>query len=152
VSAKTKNILGVILLFIFGMIAGIAVTLTFEGLVIKRALANPDRGWDILSRRMSRELNLTDEQKDQIKVILENTRDELARIREQAAPQVDTVLDNSRTEIEKILTPEQQEKFDQVYSNIQAIRERYGHRHRFGRRGNDNDEARGRMRNHGEEI
>ena len=150
-SAKTKNAIGVILLFIFGMIAGVAVTLTFEGFVIKRALANPDRGWDILSRRMSRDLGLTDEQKDQVRIILENTREELFKIREQAAPQVDAGLENSRAEIEKILTPEQKDKFDRVYSRLQDLREKYGHRHRLGFR-SGGDDGWGRMHVQEEEV
>jgi len=124
-SAKTKTTTGFILLFLFGMIFGIALTLVMEGGVIRKALANPDRGWEILAKRLSRELRLTPEQKTSLGEILLDTQDGLQQIREQVGPSVDDLLENSRGRIEGILTAKQQERFHQMYDRLQGARERY---------------------------
>jgi len=124
-SARTKTTIGFILLFLFGMIFGVAATLIVEGGVIKKALANPDRGWELVSRRMSRELDLSREQRAELDAILLDTADGLQRIREQAGTPVNELLENSRGRIEKILTAEQREKFQTMFNRLQKARERY---------------------------
>jgi hypothetical protein len=143
-SAKTKTTIGFILLFLFGMIFGVAFTLIIEGGIIKRALANPNRGWEILAKRISRELNLTPEQRTALDEILLETQDGLQKIREQVGPSVDELLDNSRGRIEGILTVKQQDRFHQMYDRLQGARERYRNMGRMRHmRGFDEEDATG---------
>ena len=136
-STKIKTTTGLILLFLFGMIAGVAFTLIVEGGIIRKAFANPDQGRQIVANRLSRNLNLTVEQREALDEILLDTQYEMCLIREETAPAVEKVLEESRLRIEGILTPEQVKEFEEMYEQLQQGRERYGRmhqqRHRYGR-------------------
>jgi hypothetical protein len=126
-STKAKNTIGLILLFAFGMISGIAVTLIIEGGMMRKAFADPDVGRQILANRIVRELRLETEQRVELDDILIDTMGDLQAIREDVAPQVQEVLDNMRLRIDAILTPEQQAEFTRMYEGFHYAWERYGH-------------------------
>ena len=145
-SKKVKTTIGLILLFIFGLISGVALTLFVEGGFIREALANPDHGRLIVANRLSKNLNLNPQQQDELNVILTETQEDLQAIRVQILPDVEEVFENSRTRIADILNPEQKEQFTTMYNTFQGCRERYGQMHRkrhrlrgggegYGRRG-----------------
>jgi len=62
--------------------------------------------------RMKSDLNLTDSQAEQIRAILDQTRNEFRALRNQVEPQYDALRQQVRTKIRALLTPEQQQKFD----------------------------------------
>ncbi len=74
---------------------------------------------------VAKALNLTDDQKAQIKQIVAGHKDELKALkedtkltREQKMAQFKQIRESIRTEIRGILTPDQQQKFDQIVSKI----------------------------------
>lgn len=62
--------------------------------------------------RMKSELNLTDQQAEAVRGILDQTRNEFRTLRNQVQPQYDALRQQTRTKIRALLTPEQQQKFD----------------------------------------
>jgi Spy/CpxP family protein refolding chaperone len=65
-----------------------------------------------LFEHMRRDLNLTDQQAEQVRVILDETRNEYRALREKYRPQYDAARQSARARIRALLTPEQQQKFD----------------------------------------
>ena len=138
-SAKVKTATGLILLFVFGVISGIAITLVIEGGMINKALANPDRGRQIVANRLTRELKLGLEQQSELEDILISVQDDLQVIREEIEPVIEEILTDSKNQIEEILTTEQKVDFKKMCIRFEGAREQYRrmhrerHRHRGGR-------------------
>jgi Spy/CpxP family protein refolding chaperone len=65
-------------------------------------------------RRMEKQLDLTQEQKDQITKIIKDSQERSRPIWEQIAPQMRQELRRTREGIRNVLTAEQQPKFDRL--------------------------------------
>lgn len=66
-----------------------------------------------LADRLASELSLSDEQKEGVADILEARRQRAAEAMEQMGPFLKAQLDSMNAEIRALLTPEQQERFDE---------------------------------------
>ncbi len=73
-----------------------------------------------MTEMMKRELNLTDEQTVQIKLILDESRKEFIKIVKDECPGMKEVRDRTSERIRKVLTPEQQKKFDELEKQREA--------------------------------
>jgi len=65
-----------------------------------------------LADRLASELSLSAEQKEEVGEILENRRQRASEAMEQMGPFLKAQLDSMNAEIRALLTPEQQERFD----------------------------------------
>ena len=74
--------------------------------------------------RISQELNLTSEQKDEFKVILETTKKEVEEAGDKFKAYVAQTNQKGHTQIAEILDPEQREKFEKLTENIKQRKER----------------------------
>ena len=63
---------------------------------------------------LSRELNLTPEQRVKIDTLVSEQVREIHAIWESSRPRVDSVVARTRSEMEKILTPDQRKKFEEL--------------------------------------
>jgi Spy/CpxP family protein refolding chaperone len=92
-------------------------------------LGGPRRGGGppprALAERLAKDLGLTAEQQTKVEAVLTASREQVERLQRDVRERLDAEQRGLRDEIRKILTPEQQQKFDQ------SQRERG----RFGRRG-----------------
>jgi Spy/CpxP family protein refolding chaperone len=61
---------------------------------------------------LSKDLNLTDDQKAKVQPIIDQTKPQLAAIHKEAMEKAHTLLENATNQIRPLLTPEQQTKFD----------------------------------------
>ncbi|HEY5770391.1 MAG TPA: hypothetical protein VIS71_11145 [Terrimicrobium sp.] len=68
---------------------------------------------------LDRLLNLTDEQKEKVKEIMEASRPRIRAIREEQRAKIQAVRDEARKQIRPLLTPDQQKVFD----DAQKLRE-----------------------------
>ncbi|MCP3982501.1 MAG: hypothetical protein GY716_24635 [bacterium] len=64
--------------------------------------------------RLKRHLDLTAEQEDEIRRIVDASREEADALMREVRPQLHEQMDRTRTEIRGVLTPEQLESFDQL--------------------------------------
>ena len=131
------------MLFFFGLISGVAITLIVEGGMLKKALANPDAGRQIVAGRLTRELDLSDEQVVEVNDILLSTQGELEIIRDEVAPWIEETIRESKARIEEILTPEQKERFEVMVERFEGAREQWRMRHRHRNRGGRGNEGGG---------
>ncbi len=73
-----------------------------------RAFASED-----VVRHLNRELELTPEQQDSISVILDHQRDAAQEILSTLGPRLRATVDSASAQIQDLLSPEQQERFDE---------------------------------------
>jgi Spy/CpxP family protein refolding chaperone len=122
---RWKSILGVLLVFLLGALAGAAVVHRVdrqgaEGILSGRGGATAD----LIVRRLSRSLDLDPAQKDQVRAIVTETRREIIEIRKPVQAQVEATIERSRARVRAILRPDQQEKFDRIRSERRKRRGR----------------------------
>ena len=107
-----KTILAVITIFVLGTVFGLVISRHFLP-----GPPPPERPVRILPLpQLDRLLDqdLSSEQKREISKILEELRSELEGLRKQARPEIDRKMQEAQRRIREILTPEQQEQFDQI--------------------------------------
>jgi protein CpxP len=61
---------------------------------------------------LSKDLNLTDDQKAKVQPIIDQTRPQIAAIHKEAMEKLHAVMENAGNQIRPLLTPEQQTKLD----------------------------------------
>ena len=61
---------------------------------------------------LSKDLELTDDQKAKVQPIIDQTKPQLAAIHKEAMEKTHALLENAGTQIRPLLTPQQQQKFD----------------------------------------
>ena len=117
---RLKVWLVLVVVFVLGSITGAALT----GLYRSRASADrPEKAMHDRFEKMRRELNLTDEQTTQIRAILDETRNDYRKLREELRPRFEEPRQKARARIRALLTPEQQQKFDALVAQQDAQRE-----------------------------
>ena len=112
-------------LFVLGVFCGaLAVHLFYA-----RALAmhrSPEwMGRGPLVRALSRRLELTPEQQDQLQEILVDARREGEKLRQRLRPEVEAQMERTRQRIEAILTPEQQRRFERMHAEHRHWADRF---------------------------
>ena len=61
---------------------------------------------------LSKELNLTDDQKAKVQPIIDQTKPQLAAIHKEAMEKMHALMESTGAQIRPLLTPEQQQKYD----------------------------------------
>ena len=77
-----------------------------------------------LLQRIAEELNLTAEQQAQVQTILEQSKQEVTRARDEFRSQVEQFREKSNAQILELLDPEQQEKFQELTAKKERMKER----------------------------
>jgi Spy/CpxP family protein refolding chaperone len=118
-----KVILATLVIFVAGLVTG-AVVVWHSGRVFLPSRQRPGGhpvqqinpgGMRIeLLRRMQRELDLTPEQHAKIEKLLKESQERTRKIMEPVAPQLREELRHTREAFRTVLTPEQQQRFDQL--------------------------------------
>lgn len=78
-----------------------------------------------LLQEFSRHLRLTSEQRTQVGAILEAKRQKVEALRAETRPQFEGIRSSASAEIRRLLTPEQQARYDKLEAEQQARRERW---------------------------
>jgi Spy/CpxP family protein refolding chaperone len=130
VSSALKWKLGLAFLLVF--VAG-GMTGTFFGVhhLQRHLMLGPPHSGDVPDRmreHLRRTLGLTQEQEKKIGPIVDATSAKLETIRVETAERVRTVMEESKKEVAPLLTPEQQQKLD----NLEAEHRKMMMHHGFG--------------------
>jgi len=98
----------VVLVFVLGCVTGASLT----GAYRSQFGGGRERHRSDVFEHLRRDLNLSDEQAAQVRLVLDETREEYRRLRAEARPRYDRIRDDGRTRIRAVLTAEQQKIFD----------------------------------------
>jgi hypothetical protein len=114
-----KAVVGIIVVFMLGGLAGSFTTIA---LVRHRLVTGHGRQMvaDFIVRRLSWELRLDHDQREQLRVIVHDGQQEMKVVRQQIQPQVEDILGRSEAKLRVILRPDQQDKFDKLIAERKA--------------------------------
>ena len=103
--------LAIVVVFALGCVTGAALDSLYRSRASSaRALRAHDT--DQFLENMRRDLSLDDQQSQQIRAILEDTRNQYRALRTEVKPRYETIRQQARTRIRSLLSPEQQQRFD----------------------------------------
>lgn len=110
--SKSKAILGIILLFAFGVVTGLALSVRMvQTRTYQLAEGTPEELAEIITRRLGHQLSLTPDQRVQVKEITTRQLRALRKEREKLLPELKAAESAAQQEIQALLKPEQQSKF-----------------------------------------
>lgn len=116
---KMKVSIGVLLVFILGILAGSFGTQAYMKYRTSRFVQS---GYEARAERflgrLSRDLDLTAEQQAEIGTIVRESHRRLAQISQRCQPEIRGIIERDFEMIQHILTDEQREKFDQFQSRF----------------------------------
>lgn len=116
-----KAILGVVGIFVLGILAGALITHRIYQKRIRafvRGQAVVPAG--LIVRQLGGQLNLSADQRAKLLPIINDTRQRFQQIRSQAEPQVHETFQDTERRIRELLTPEQRIKFDKIVAEYKA--------------------------------
>lgn len=125
---KAKTVIGILLVFVLGGLAGSLATGYFYQDRFERTRnlpAQPEARKKMLMDRLSRELELSAAQQEEIGIVLEQVHRQVRELREKHRPEMEELRNKKRTLIREKLSPDQQAKLDQM---LERLEERGRHR------------------------
>ena len=81
---------------------------------------------EVLVNRLDSMLKLDDRQREQVKVIVHETHQEIMAMRQQIRPQMEALVEKAHVKINAILTPEQRVKFEKMVAERKEKRREKG--------------------------
>jgi hypothetical protein len=116
-----KVIIGVLGVFVLGMLAGGLVTARFARKSAQRAFAAGfPRAPEFAARRLDRELGLDADQHRQVLAALQEAQHQLRAVYAAARPELGRILSASSQKVRAALRPDQQEKYDRILAERRA--------------------------------
>jgi len=104
--------LAIVVVFALGCVTGAALDSLYRSRASSARAMRGAHDADQFLENMRRDLNLNDQQSQQIRAILEDTRNQYRALRTEVKPRYETIRQQARTRIRSLLTPEQQQRFD----------------------------------------
>ncbi|HXD00003.1 MAG TPA: hypothetical protein VN048_11725 [Verrucomicrobiae bacterium] len=123
--SKWKPALALLLVFIAGMFVGVVGTRMVVRRIATAMLTDPQLARDMVQRRivlqLTRRLNLTPEQRAQVREILSEMQGQLKMINQEAQPRRVQAITNAEAQIDLVLTTEQKLEFGRLKEEYPAI-------------------------------
>ena len=111
------RILGVLLIFFFGVFIGAAIASAGAAKKLRdTVMGGPEAVMEVIVKRLDHELNLDPEQKRKLQGIMDDAHIKLRQSREKIQPEVEQTLLEAESRTRAILYPKQVTKFDQLAS------------------------------------
>lgn len=116
-----KAIVGVIAVFLLGMVAGGLITAkVFQYRIYGVLKSGSPAAANVVVRRLSWQLRLDAAQREQVRQIVTEAQQEMKAVRKQVHPQVEEILDRADGKVRAVLRPEQQEKYEKLVAERKA--------------------------------
>jgi|GEM_PF-530748 len=111
--SRTKAVVGVCLIFFFGLISGVGLSVKLVDWRIRHMVKDaPKSLGQIVVRRLDHELELDAGQREKVHAIVAENREQMRAIHRENQPRMEKIMDDATRRIREVLTPAQQEKFD----------------------------------------
>lgn len=107
-----------LVIFLAGMASGAAVTVVYAVNRLQYAIHHPEVAPARIAATLSRRLDLTVEQRDEIEKIIARRQTEIAAIRRQFQPQVVDQLESVHAEVAAVLDDAQRAKWTQLFDQF----------------------------------
>ncbi|MBP8645389.1 MAG: hypothetical protein KBH99_04620 [Syntrophobacteraceae bacterium] len=111
---------GLVILFLSGVLAGALGTVAFSEHLALKILGGKGPMVEHILTKLTRELNLTEQQRERVTGIVCRTHKELTALREKSRPERDEILRRSHEAMKAELTTRQQQKLDQFFEREKA--------------------------------
>jgi hypothetical protein len=119
-----KPVVGLILVFILGASCGSMITYMIVQARMETILAGGPRAReDVLITRLTRQLDLDSQQREQVKAVIHETHEQMRQLRQKMHPQIEALLTDSQLRISALLRPDQKEKFKKIIAERKAHRQ-----------------------------
>jgi len=119
---KWKLLVGVVLVFVLGVLVGSLGT----GLYFKHHFVpykrDPSAVRAFLLKRFSQELDLTENQKNEFKRLIDQVGDKLEDHFRKTHSEIGKIIDQGSSQMRKTLSPDQQKKFDELIEKFERHR------------------------------
>jgi hypothetical protein len=117
---KVKVITGIVFIFLLGMISGILCTSLFIKYKFKQfAQGGPPFQTELFMKQLTSELKLSDKQQADALKIVNETTEEIHKFMQNSRDDFFKLMQQRDAKLKEILTPEQQNKLDEMYKRIQ---------------------------------
>ena len=116
-------IAGICLVFVFGIITGVALTIQVERARTEKLFASGRLGDALVERmthRLTTKLDCDDHQREEIRVIMLDAQRDMLAARRQIAPQLRQVFFQTAGRVRGILRGDQVKTFDEIMARIRA--------------------------------
>lgn len=115
---RVKAVIGILLVLALGALGGTLLTGHVMKQRIRGYFQGPEPPLAVILRRMSHDLDLTADQREKIKPILETARTRMTALREKYRPEFQTVFDETTRDVKSILTEAQKPKLDRLQERM----------------------------------
>jgi Spy/CpxP family protein refolding chaperone len=121
---KWKVWLGLVALFLSGVLVGVAGTGVYFKGSLERALTGGHRPMmgKMIMHRLNAELHLTEQQRVEVGKIVCDSERQLTEMRRKHRPEVEEVIQGAMARIKPLLSPEQQQKLDAIHEKAKERR------------------------------
>lgn len=117
---NAKAIVGILLVFALGVVAGgLTTRIVYEKRYKALESGDVQARDTVIMTRLTKSLDLDQEQHKQVLTIIQESLREIAGIHERVRPEVTTVLEKNRALIKKVLRPDQVEKYERIIARKQ---------------------------------
>lgn len=110
VKSKWKVRGAVLMIFVLGFLAGALSLNAYHAWRLRSSGANREARFE----KMLDSLQLTQEQRAEVKLIFSDTRTEVQSLRKESEPKFDEIRKRTDERLQKVLTPEQWQRFQQM--------------------------------------
>ena len=122
--ARAKVIAAALAVFVLGCVTGAALDSAYRLRAAgPRRPPHEQRHDEHFFESLQRNLNLDARQSEQIRAVIDETREGYRQLRTEVRPRYDSLRGGGRAKIRALLTPEQQQKFDLMTAERDARRQ-----------------------------
>ena len=104
-----------LLVFFAGIVVGGAMTVIFIVHRVEHAIHHPEDAPPRITKYLTRKLDLSPAQHDQVLSIVQQRQQSLLALRQEIRPRLNTQLEELRVEIDNVLNADQRAKWEKLY-------------------------------------
>ena len=109
-----KSILLLVLVFLTGIVAGVAGSRAMARLIAAKATDHPEWAQMVIERSLNRRLGLDENQKAQLHDIMTDARGQITTLRGEYRPKIEVIYLQTDSQIQGMLKPEQLERYKKI--------------------------------------